>query len=168
MMKPLTGTEFGLVAYYNFNGTTKDITGHGHDGILMYKERYTAPGALASIKPEITVEQPEGSNLVDGKAKKSFGTIVVGKTGVAKTFTIKNTGTANLTGLILTKDGANVTNFIVTQPVTSSLAPGASTTFKVSFKPTETGTRNAAIHIQSNDANENPFDILLTGMGAAP
>lgn len=42
MSGPLTGSEPGLAAYYNFNDTVKDITGHGNDGLLMYKERYDA------------------------------------------------------------------------------------------------------------------------------
>lgn len=50
-------------------------------------------------------------------------------------------------------------------PGAVSLAPGASTTFKVTFKPTAAGTRKAAIHIESNDADENPFDIKLGGEG---
>lgn len=40
MNGPLTGTETGLRAYYNFDGTTLDITGKGNDGVLMYQERY--------------------------------------------------------------------------------------------------------------------------------
>jgi len=39
---PLTGKEVGLNAYYNFNNTIKDITGKGNDGIMMYKEAFTA------------------------------------------------------------------------------------------------------------------------------
>ncbi len=41
MYNKLTGKEAGLTAYYNFDKTTKDITGHGNDGYLMYKETYT-------------------------------------------------------------------------------------------------------------------------------
>jgi hypothetical protein len=44
----LIGKESGLNAYYNFNGTAKDITGHGNDGILMYKEEFT-PGGIVSL-----------------------------------------------------------------------------------------------------------------------
>jgi hypothetical protein len=35
----------------------------------------------------------------------------------------------------------------------------------VTFKPTAKGARIAAIHIKSNDADENPFDIDLAGQG---
>jgi hypothetical protein len=40
MRRKLTGSEAGLNAYYQFNGTTKDMTLHGNDGILLYKESY--------------------------------------------------------------------------------------------------------------------------------
>ena len=114
---------------------------------------------------DIGVQQPAGSGMLDGSAKRSFGTVLVGQSGTAKTFTIVNTGTANLTGLLIAKDGGNAPNFTVTDPLVSTLAPGATTTFQVTFKPTAVGTRNAAIHISSNDPDENPFDIEVTGMG---
>ncbi|MBW1918498.1 MAG: hypothetical protein JRI57_10840 [Deltaproteobacteria bacterium] len=40
MNKPLVGNEAGLQAYYNFDQTTKDLTGHGNNGVLMYREAY--------------------------------------------------------------------------------------------------------------------------------
>jgi hypothetical protein len=40
MSRKLTGTEPGLNAYYNFDNTTLDLTGHGNNGYLMYKEEY--------------------------------------------------------------------------------------------------------------------------------
>jgi hypothetical protein len=40
MKKTLIGTEPGLNAYFNFNSSTKDITGRGNDGTLMYREEF--------------------------------------------------------------------------------------------------------------------------------
>jgi hypothetical protein len=118
-----------------------------------------------SGQPEISVQQPAGSNLTDGKSKKEFGTVKVGKKGVAKTFTIKNTGKADLTGLSVGKSGSHRSDFIVGALSKTSLAPGASATFKVTFKPKAKGTRKALLKILSNDANESPFDITVTGLG---
>lgn len=124
--------------------------------------------------PEIDVQQPAGSHLTDGITKKSFGTVQVGMSGAAKTFTIVNKGTAKLTGLKITKTGTNQGNFIVSALGQTSLAiagsaTGTSTTFQVTFKPISKGTKeDAFIHIASNDADENPFDIQLSGEGAAP
>jgi hypothetical protein len=125
----------------------------------------TLSGNATAAVPEIAVEQPKGSSLVDGKAKKSFGSVKVGKAGSGKVFTIRNEGGAKLKGLAITKSGKNAGDFVVTKPAKTSLSGGASTTFKVTFKPTAKGTRNASIRIKSNDANENPFDIKLTGLG---
>ncbi len=40
MYRALSGGETGLNAYYTFKNTTKDITGHGNDGLLMFMEQY--------------------------------------------------------------------------------------------------------------------------------
>jgi hypothetical protein len=47
------------------------------------------------------------------------------------------------------------------------LEDNTSTTFTVTFTPSAAGARSAAIHIASNDANESPFDITLTGTATA-
>lgn len=126
----------------------------------------TLTGSAFVNVPEISVQQPVGSELVDGKTKKSLGTVKIGKKSAAKTFTIKNVGTANLTGLALSVKGKQAKEFTVSKLSKTTLAPGATTTFKVTFAPTKNGTRNASIQLKSNDANENPFDIPVTGSGA--
>ncbi len=122
-------------------------------------------GTAVTPEPEIVVENPIGSGLRDGIAKRSFGTVTVGKYSFSKVITVKNVGGADLTDLAITKDGAQASDFLTTALGKKTLAPGESTTFKITFKPGDVGTRNAAIHIKSNDANENPFDISVTGMG---
>lgn len=150
-------TSFYFTVYYTFN--KPGFTSPKWQGY---------PALTVSSGPEIDIQQPLGTSLVDDKTKKSFGTVMVGKSGNPVTFTIKNTGLADLDGLSLTEDGVNADNFIVPNLNGLTLTPGSSATFKITFRPTPTGytTRNAAIHIRSNDPNENPFDILLTGAGA--
>jgi hypothetical protein len=117
-------------------------------------------------RPEIAVQQPAGTDLKDGISSKSFGSVALKSTNI-KTFTIRNSGTANLTNLAITKSGTNAKDFTVTPPLKTTLPPRTKTTFKVTFKPSVKGTRKAAIHIKSNDSNESPFDIALTGKGVA-
>ncbi len=126
------------------------------------------PSAVAPTIPEIDVQQPAGISLEDGHAKVSFGTLVVGKSGPAKKFTIRNLGNGDLTGLTVTRNGVNAKDFKVIQAAKTSLAPGTGTTFTVTFKPTAKGTRSAALHLKSNDADETTFDVVLTGKGQAP
>jgi hypothetical protein len=135
-----------------------DIEGNGQYGDVSI----AAPSA-----PEIAVQQPAASNLTDGTAKKRFGTVKVGKKSATKIFTIKNTGTAPLTGLVIKKSGSNKGDFVIGPLGKSSLAPGAKTSFAISFKPRAKGPRSAAIAIASNDADENPFNIGLSGRGAS-
>ena len=118
----------------------------------------------AATTPEIAVEQPVGTNIADA-GSKAFGSVNVGS-NTSLTFTIKNTGTANLTGLAITKDGTNPADFTVTSsPAAPVAGPNGTTTFIVQFAPGAVGSRSAVIHIANNDSDENPFDITLTGTG---
>lgn len=115
------------------------------------------------LAPEIAVEQPLNTNIADG-GSKSFGAVVVGA-NTSLTFTIKNMGTANLTGLTVTKDGTHSSQFAVIANPSSTVASGTNTAFTVRFSPSSVGTKSAVIHISSNDTDESPFDITLTGSG---
>ena len=114
--------------------------------------------------PEIAVEQPAGSDLIDGESTVDFGNVSIDGDN-SHTFTIRNLGTADLTGLGITIDGANAGDFTITASPTAPVTPGGSTTFTVKFSPTVLDACSAALHIASNDADENPFDIALTGTG---
>ncbi len=116
--------------------------------------------------PEIAVEQPAGTDIVDGGAK-DFGTVQTGNVE-RLTFTIRNTGVGDLTGLDITIDGADASSFSVTTAPMTSVARSGSTTFVVEFAPESFGIKTAALHIASNDSDENPFEIALSGLGALP
>ncbi|MES2660682.1 MAG: choice-of-anchor D domain-containing protein [Verrucomicrobiota bacterium] len=117
--------------------------------------------------PEIAIERANGTALTDAAASVVFSGITLGTTSAAETFTLRNSGNAALTNLAIVLNGAQASDFTFEGPAVTSLAPGASTTFRVFFKPTAAGARNASISIASNDADENPFDIALTGTGIA-
>ena len=119
------------------------------------------------LSPEISVEEPEGTSLTDGSATTDFGGVPV-ETSEAKTYTIRNLGNDTLTGLAVGKSGTNAGEFSVGSPGSTSLAPGASTTFSVTLTPTSAGAKSAALQISSNDLDENPFNIALSGSGLAP
>ncbi len=113
--------------------------------------------------PEITVEQPVNTNLVDGNSTVDFGEVLAGSDNEL-TFTIRNQGGAQLTGLNTSVSGTNDSDYLPIAPQVSSLNPGESTTFTVEFQASGVGARTATLQITSNDADENPFDITLTGV----
>lgn len=128
------------------------------DGILSA----TTSFLLSVVSPEIQLRQPSSTNLNDG-GLKNFGTVAVNASSTL-TFTIKNTGDADLTGLGILIDGADEGMFTVTaQPTAPVAGPLGSTTFTVQFAPTSAGPKTAALHLASNDADENPFDLALLG-----
>ena len=115
--------------------------------------------------PAIAVEQPLLTNIPNN-GTQDFGTVLVGA-NTSLTFTIRNAGSADLTGLTITKDGANPADFTVTtNPSAPVSGPSGTTTFTVQFAPSASGVESAAIHIANNVATANPFTITLTGSGA--
>jgi hypothetical protein len=116
----------------------------------------------------IAVEQPTGTTLTDNGSTVDFRGALTGGGSAALGFTIRNTGNINLTGLGINFDGANPGDFSVTASPTPPVPPGGSTAFVVTFTPGGLGTRNAVLHLTSDDTTQSPFDIALTGIGVAP
>jgi hypothetical protein len=113
------------------------------------------------LAPEIQVEQAGGSTLVDNSGTVTFS--AAPGLSDTKTFTIRNVGALPLKNIRITKDGTNSDDFEVTQPTTNAIGAGGGISFTVVFKPTVSGPRTAALHISSNDTDENPFDIAMYG-----
>ncbi|MEO5913989.1 MAG: choice-of-anchor D domain-containing protein [Luteolibacter sp.] len=114
--------------------------------------------------PDIAVEQPAGTPLVDGTASVDFSATQ----GVPTSFLIRNTGAADLRNLTVAIDGADASSFKFTQPPSKLLVEGATTTFTVNFLPKVSGPKVAVLHIVSNDPDESPFDINLSGDALLP
>lgn len=111
--------------------------------------------------PEIVIEQ-SALGIPNG-ASKSFGNVPPG--GVSDlTFSLLNTGDGELTltGIpkVVVTDSAD---FTVTNQPASPVPPGGSTTFTVRFAPTAAGIKTASLSIPSDDTDESPFIIHLTG-----
>jgi WD40-like Beta Propeller Repeat len=141
------------------------MMGTGSTDTVNFQGFSVSAPALPKVA-EISVQQPQGSELADGSSKKSFGTVKVGKKGAAKKFIIENTGTAALTGIGVSVSGTHAKEFKAGKPAKTTLAQGESTSFTVTFQPAKKGTRKAELRISSSDSNENPFNIDVTGRGA--
>jgi len=159
-----SGTASGGISL-NVGGNLITVLVTAQDGVTT--KAYTINVNRSQPAPEIVVEQPAATSLVDASANVAFGNVNVGSTSPVLTFTIRNAGTADLTGLAVTIDGANAADFASTGPGAVTLAADASTTFEITFSPTAPGARDATIHVASNDADENPFDIAVSGSGIA-
>jgi hypothetical protein len=161
---PGANDQFGFSVA--IDGSTIAI-GSIYDDTVAYDKGYAY---VFNAFPEIVVEgQPSNLNVSDG-GSRSFGTAVTGST-TSVTFTVKNIGYNDLTLNGTPKvavSGTHGSMFSITaQPTSPITAPTGTTTFTVQFLPTSGGVKTAALSIPSNDVDESPFDINLTGTALA-
>lgn len=114
---------------------------------------------------DIVVEQPPGTALTDGFSGVDFGSARPGNSlNLHRTFLVGNTGSADLSGLAATISGPGAEDFaITTQPPPTFPGTCGGAPFAVRFSPGSAGTKSAVLHLASNDPDESPFDIALTG-----
>lgn len=122
----------------------------------------------ANIAPEFELRDDTPAVFADG-GFFDFGTALTYST-TSRSFTIRNMGSASLTGLSMSVSGAAAGDFILGGLSTPAPldGPAGETTFSITFYPTEYGSRNAVLHIVSNDSDEGDFTLYLTGTGELP
>ncbi len=118
-----------------------------------------------------------GQSILDNDATPSpidgtdFGTAESNVQTVAHTFTIRNTGTADLmlTGVpFVAITGPDAGQFSISTSPTPIIGANSTTTFTVTYTPTTVGVHNAILSIANNDSNENPYNFSITGQGTGP
>jgi hypothetical protein len=128
---------------------------------------FSVTGESISL-PELTVY--ESGIVFPHNDKYDFGSVQVGFSSDSVDFEIKNTGTAELQidSLILTGT-ASLSFELDTTNTNTSINPGASTFFSITFKPIEEGVfKNKSqilLEIGTNDPSTNPYKIRPWGKG---
>jgi len=167
----VTGKPLGLVvsnnapATYPIGTTVVTWTAMDENG-----NSATCNQSVTVVSPEINI-QGNGSDIADGSASPNvanhtqFDQINLGENTI-RTYTIQNTGTANLTLAAgsVTLTGANASSFAlsgITLPAT--ILPGGFTTFSVTLNPNTAGEKNVVLNIASNDCNEATYDFAIKG-----
>jgi len=100
-------------------------------------------------------------------ANLSFANQTVNITSPKRVSTLKNTGTGTLTITSIGITGTNSGDFAMTKSCGTSVAAGGSCDIFVTFKPSATGTRTAAVSI-ADSAAKSPQSLPLTGVGVLP
>lgn len=95
----------------------------------------------------------------------AFGSVVKGTASAAKTVTVTNRGASilDITGIAIT--GAGTTSYIEVNACGPTLAPAASCSIDVAFKPATTGSLPATLTI-TDSGSASPQHVALTGTGA--
>jgi hypothetical protein len=148
MNSELGGTETGLVGYWKLN---QGIAGGSNAGVTTVTATTGSNGTLVN------------SSLAGTTSNWVVGTVA---SGVAKTFTIANSGTQALGISGVAAAGGNPGDFVVdTGGMSLTVAPGGSTTFRVVFAPTAVGLRQTTLTISNNDPDEGAYTLALSGIG---
>lgn len=87
---------------------------------------------------------------------------------------VHSIGTGTLEGVSANIDGADAADFAIVGELPSTLSSPSIWHFdnrnwiNLRFTPSRVGTHTATLHILTNDADESPYDITLTGEGLTP
>ncbi len=110
-----------------------------------------------------------GDTSPDAADQTDFGSADVATGLVTYTFTIQNSGSVdlNLSGSpIVTIGGTHAADFILNTDATTPVASGGgTTTFQISFDPSDSGLREATVSIANDDNDENPYTFSIQGTG---
>lgn len=120
---------------------------------------------LPATRQEIAIQSSAGAELESEVSSFRFSETTMGRKSPPRTFTIKNSGKADLTGISLRVVGDGKQFFEAAGPGKKVLKPGESTTFTVRFAPQAVGAVAAMLHVLSNDVDESPFIINMAGTG---
>lgn len=150
------------------NGNALTVTGSNPVNLVAWQEGdnvwdVAEPVVVPVYTPEITIEHPENTALISGVSALDFGSIGTGRIAT-KTLTLRNQGNGTLTNLAVSKSGINSSDFVVSS-LGSSVSPNSTISFTITFNPTGgvSSSRTATVQILSNDVDETPFAIQLTG-----
>jgi len=113
------------------------------------------------------IVNPGGTSpdIASSPASWDYGAVNAGSS-LDKTFVISNAGAANLNVTAVTLSGADASEFHIQsggEPFT--LAPAATRNIVVRFAPAGSGGKSASLSFVSNDPDENPFLVHLSGGG---
>jgi hypothetical protein len=152
------GTAWAGIVSWSDTQVVAKVSGQAQSGSVYV---VTAGGAQSN-QLNLTITGPIVSF---SPGSISFGNQGVGTKSSAYTLTLKNTGNASLTINSLGVTGANAGDFFTSNNTCgSSVAAGANCTISVSFKPSASGSRGAALSLTDN-AYGSPQTVSLSGKG---
>jgi hypothetical protein len=114
-------------------------------------------------KPELSIIYMNEPDISVFPVVVNFGNVSLG-TSVSKTFIVTNQGTVDLSVSFISIIGDK--DFAIVNDVNSFiLSPSSTRYIVVQFTPSSIGAKYAKLHIQSNDPDENPFEVTLSANG---
>jgi hypothetical protein len=158
------GSTLAAGASCTISVSFKPLTGGALAATLKVADN--AAGSPQSVTLTGTVPPPM---VTLTPAKVTFPSTKVGSTSVVRVVTLKNTGgsTLTITSGGITISGADASSFTMTTTCGATVAPGATCTVSLLFKPLAGGTLTATLKVADNAAG-SPQSVTLTGTVPPP
>jgi hypothetical protein len=109
-----------------------------------------------------------GILVVPNGGNYDFGEVNVNSQIAAATFTITNSGSADLIlsgSPMVGIDGVDAAMFSIGTQPSSPVAASQSTIFTIIFSPSSVGPKAAVVHIPNNDSDEAGYSFWVAGTG---
>ena len=132
--------------------------------VIGFKSGVVSLNDSASSKPQAIELNGIGTVISYSPTKLSFGSLKVGTKSAPQVVTVTNTGSTTVTVTKIKIADVIPPDYFQTNNCGSQIAPGASCTINVTFKPTRTGPRTATLEI-FDSGGASPQQISLTGTG---
>jgi len=156
------GVEQGTYRWGDYTGMSIDPV---DDCTFWYTNEYFAVTGKGNWHSRIaSFKFPACPGVSASPDNLSFSTQLVGTTSPPQVVTVANNQatTVNISNIAFT--GPNSADFGQTNNCGTSVPPGTNCTINVTFTPSATGTRNAALNV-TDSANNSPQVVNVTGSG---
>ena len=109
------------------------------------------------------------SDISVSPASRDFGNVTEGDTSTARSFTLTNSGSADLVIGTISITGTDAAEFGIQNDLCSgqTIAPSGSCTIEAVFSPKTEGAKSASLSIPSNDPDTPTPDVPLSGVGGS-
>ncbi|MEL6193710.1 MAG: family 16 glycosylhydrolase, partial [Bacteroidota bacterium] len=122
------------------------------------------PDALFNTDYWVFTDRPATADIGVDPTSKDFGTVRAG-TCNPEPFVISNDGICDLVITELNFIGTDAADFSSSASLPITIPSGAKEFIQVVFGPTTGGAKSATLSIVSNDPDENPLEVPLSGTG---
>jgi hypothetical protein len=168
-MAPAGATTFVDTTVSPFGAYSYRVRALGQPAPSAYSNAACVVTNVGSPAPRVDVTGaghsiPSGTTSVTWTADTDFGGVDL-TTTATRTFTVTNVGNAPLTwSAPISVAGPGAGYFSITAQPAASIAPGASTTFGVTFAPTALGVQVATLQLSTNDPDQPAYTFAVSGV----
>ena len=173
-MRTLLTLSSGSTTHFSVQGKTTTVYTNFNTAVIRIENATTVlfDNIQVEVIRAVGMAVYDGATLVNTSDTVNLGTLLV-DAATTRTLTVTNAASAsedllltNSPNAVVFANGTTSQNgFTISQNITggnTTIAPGAASTFTISFPANTVGTHSATVRILSNDTARNPYEFTIT------